>query len=259
MRAEHLEPVQTELAGMALRDFQTALGRLVRAPDGRDPLGGLCLDERERASIETLSHSAGFRFTVDVQRSWCVGRAMNAGTMTLSILAEDVRRQLLEAWTNAGGGTSSFFAAEADALFDFIAARLPDPSHELTACRFEQATLRANEKAPVFTPPELVAPDAPRCALRRGLYAGMVLFHGDPAAILDALLTAKPLPPISAETNPILLSPGLDRLWRPASRSEVELWDRLAAPSSFLALLQEGFLRDTIESLLRAGALEYVD
>src|SRR5262249_11856823 len=155
---------------MALRDFQTALGRLVRAHDGRDPLRSLCLDERERSSIETLSQSAGFRFTVDVQRSWCVGRTMNAGTLTLSILADDVRRPLLEAWTNHGGGTSSFFAGESDALFDFIAARLHDPSHELTVCKFEQATLRANERAAVFIAPELGQLDALGCALRRGVY-----------------------------------------------------------------------------------------
>jgi hypothetical protein len=242
---------------MALRDFQTALGRLVRSPDGRDPFRSLCLDERERSYIEMLSQSAGFRFTVDVQRSWCVGRAMNAGTLTLSILTEDVRRPLLEAWTKCGGGTSSFFAAEADAFFDFIAVRLHDPSHELTACRFEQATLRANKKAAIFISPKLVQLGAPGCALRRGLYAGMVLFHGDPGTILDALLTGKPLPPISREISPILLSPGLDRLWRLATTIEVKLWDRLSEPSPFAALLQEGFHRDAIESMLRIGALEY--
>src|SRR5438046_1378824 len=178
---------------MALLDFQTALGRLVRAPDGGDPFRSLCLDAGERSCLETLLQSAGFRFTVGVQRSWCVGRTMNAGFLTLSILADDVRRPLLDEWTNSGGGTSSFFAAEADALFDFIADRLPNPSHELTACLFEQATLRANEKAAGFTPPEWVRLDAPQCALRRGCYAGIVLFHGDPALILEALLTRKPL------------------------------------------------------------------
>src|SRR5215471_3609311 len=140
---------------MALQDFQTALGRLVRAPDGRDPSQSLCLDPRERLCIDRLSQSAGLRFTVDVQRSWCIGRTMNAGKLTLSILADDVRRPLLDAWTSSGGGTSSFFASEADALFDFIAARLRDPSHELAACRFEQATLRANERAALFVTPGL--------------------------------------------------------------------------------------------------------
>jgi hypothetical protein len=184
---------------------------------------------------------------------------MNAGFLTLSILADDVRRPLLDEWTNSGGGTSSFFAAEADALFDFIADHLPDPSHELTACRFEQATLRANEKAAGFTPPELVRLEAPLSALRRGRYAGIVLFHGDPDPILDALLTRKPLPPVSPEVTAILFGPGLDRLWRPASLTEVELWERLAAPSAFAALLREGYRREAIEAMLHAGALEYAE
>lgn len=242
---------------MALLDFQTGLGRLVRAPDGGDPLRSLRLEASERSCLETLPQSAGFRFTVEVQRSWCVGRTMNAGFLTLSILADDVRRPLLDEWTNSGGGTSSFFAAEADALFDFIADRLPDPSHELTACRFEQATLRANEKVAGFTPPELVRLDAPLCALRRGRYAGIVLFHGDPGAILNALLTRKRLPLISREVTAILFGPGLDRLWRPASVTEVELWERLAAPSAFAALLREGHRREAIEAMIHAGALEY--
>ena len=244
---------------MALLDFQTALGRLVRAPDGGDPLRSLCLDAGERSCLETLPQSAGFRFTVEVQRSWCVGRTLNAGFMTLSILADDVRRSLVDQWTNSGGGTSSFFDAEADALFDFIADRLPDPSHELTACRFEQATLRANEKAADFAPPELVRLDAPLCTLRRGRHAGMMLFHGDPGPILDALWTRKPLPPVSPEVTAILVCPGLDRLWRLASVTEVRLWEKLAAPFSLAALLREGFCREAIESMLHAGAVEYAE
>jgi hypothetical protein len=64
----------------------------------------------------------------------------------------------------------------------------------LTACRFEQATLRANEKVAGFTPPELVRLDAPLCALRRGRYAGIVLFHGDPGAILNACIRWSAMP-----------------------------------------------------------------
>jgi len=244
---------------MSLQDFQTALGRLVRAPDGRDPLRSLCLDARELSCIERLPQSAGLRFTVDVQRSWCIGRTMNAGTLTLSILTDDVRRPLLDAWTGSGGGTSSFFASEADALFDFIAARLRDPSHELAVCRFEHATLRANEGAAFFVPPVLASLDLRGCVLRRGLNGRMVFFSGHPGSILDALLTRKPLPPLSSEMTAVVLGPGLDRLWRLASLHEVQLWERLAEPVLFTSLTQEGFQRDAIESMLRAGVLDYVE
>src|SRR5271156_1329399 len=117
---------------MPLLDFQTALGRLVRAPEGGDPIRSLHLDAMEYGCLEALPQSPGFRFTVGVQRSWCMGRAVSAGALTLPVLADDVRSKLLDEWVNAGGGTASFFDAEAEALLNFIADRLPYPSHELT-------------------------------------------------------------------------------------------------------------------------------
>ncbi|MFY9727185.1 MAG: hypothetical protein WB579_06640 [Bryobacteraceae bacterium] len=242
---------------MALLDYQTALGRLVRAPDGADPLRSLRLDERERSSIEALRLSAGYRFTVGVQRSWCVGRAERAGYLTLSILPEDLRRRLLDDWTEAGGGTSSFFAAEADAFLDFIASRLPHSSHELTACRFEQATLRANEQAIGYTPPDPDLLQATQCALRRGRHAGLVAFYGEPHAIIEALVQHRALPPLSAAATAILFAPGLERLWRVASSRESALWEKLAVPVGFGSLLRDGYRRDDIAAMLRMGFVEF--
>ncbi|MGD0666155.1 MAG: hypothetical protein ABSB23_01235 [Bryobacteraceae bacterium] len=243
---------------MALLDYQTALGRLVRAPDGTDPLRSLRLDEAERSSIEGLQANAGYRFTVGVQRSWCVGRAERAGYLTLSILPEDLRRRLLDDWTEAGGGTSSFFAAEAEAFLDFIAGRLPHPSHELTACRFEQATLRANQQAIGFTPPGPDRLQAPRCALRRGRHAGLVAFHGEPHAIIEALTQHQALPPVSAAATAILFAPGLEGLWRVASSREAALWEKLTMPVRFTSLARDGYRRDDIAAMLRIGFVEFV-
>lgn len=242
---------------MRLLDFQTALGRLVRAPDGGDPLRRLDLGADDRSRLRALAESPGFRFTVGVQRSWCIRRAANAGYMTLSILPDNLRRRLLDEWTNSGGGTCSFFATEAEALLDFIADRLPDPSHELTACRLEQAALRANEIAARFRAPDLDRLDHARCVVRRGRYAGIVLFYGEPDPILDALLEHKPHPPVSPEAKAILFGPGLGRLYRTASTKELELWEGLAAPVEAAVLLREGYRREVIETMLRAGAVEY--
>jgi hypothetical protein len=63
---------------MALAGFQTALGRLVRAHNGNDPLQGVDLDTNERAYIEAMAESAGLHFTISIQRSWCIGRATKA-------------------------------------------------------------------------------------------------------------------------------------------------------------------------------------
>ena len=53
--------------------------------------------------------------------------------------------RLIDDWIACGGGTSSFEAIEAEAMLEFIAGRLPTPSHEWTVCRFEQAAMRVHE------------------------------------------------------------------------------------------------------------------
>jgi hypothetical protein len=242
---------------MGLLDFQTAMGRLVRTRDGSDPLRSLHLDERERASLAALKESPGYQFTVGVQRSWCVGRATNAGYLTLSVLSEDLRDQMLEEWTNCGGGTSSFFAAETEAFLDFIAERLPDPSHGLTACRLEQATMRANEGAAAFTPPDPRLLEEPGCVLRRGRHAGVVRFYGEPDRILNGLVNHESLPPVSAKAEVIMLfGPGLERLCCSASPRQMDLWERVGSGEEVSALMREGYRRDEIAILLRGGVVE---
>jgi hypothetical protein len=245
---------------MTLLDFQTALGRLVRAPDGSDPLRSLRLTEHERSRLDSLTRSAGYRFTVEVQRSWCVGRATSAGYLTLSILPTDLRARLLDEWTNSGGGTSSFFAAEAEALLDFIATHLPNPSHELTACRLEQATLRANEGVAAFSAPDSVGLDRSPCLLGRGRHAGIANFHGEPHPVVSALLAHKPLPPVSSEAGvTMLFAPGLDRLCRPASEAETDLWQALTGSLELTELLRRGHHREDVAAMLQCGALEYTN
>jgi hypothetical protein len=240
---------------MALLDFETALGRLVRVQTSENPFRGLDLAASERAKLATIGESAGFHFTVTVQRSWCRGRAAKAARLTLSILQPEQRQQLLEEWVDSGGGTASFFATEADAFLDFIAEHLPDPSHELTVCRMEQGTLRASEAARFFVPPNLSRLDAPGCMLRAGRYATLVRFHAEPRLLLPALGRG-PLPPLMPDIIPVFLAPGLDGLFRVATAAELALWERLTAPVAFTALLQEGHQREAIEALVLAGGVE---
>ena len=222
---------------MALIDFQTALGRLVRAPDGGDPLRRLSLDDRERLSIAALTGSAGFRVTVAIQRSWCEGRASRAAHLTLSLVNEEQRKRLLEEWTRTGAGTSSFFDAEGDAFLEFLSARLDDRSLALSMCRIERATLRASEGAGSFVKPALSRLGDPECVVRACRFASLVLCDTEPHLVLFA--------------------PGLDGLWRPASREEADLWARLSAPVAVRDLLVAGYEQGAMEALLEAGAMEY--
>jgi hypothetical protein len=182
------------------------------------------LDVPERACFAALIQGSGFRFTSQVQHSWCTRRAVNEGLLTLSILRDDVRQRMLEAWTQS-----------ADSLLEFISRQLPDPSAELAVCRFEQLALRAHRAAADFKAPNPALFD-PRRVLKRGDNAGLAIFH---------------------EGRGLLVAPGMTALCRLASPHEKRLWARLAIRCPASALIEEGLPREAMEGMLRIGALEY--
>jgi hypothetical protein len=210
----------------------------------------------ERAGLDASLRSAGDRFTAAVQRSWGARRPVNAGLLALSTLQGDVRRRLLGAWMESGGGTASLFPAEADSLLDFIAEQLPDPSPELALCRVEQLTLRASHRASAFEAPDPALLD-PLHVVRQACHAGMVLFPGGSDLILSKLLRLEPLPAYSRNVTPLLVAPGLRPLCRIASPPEHKIWTRLTHPTAANALVRNGCPIEAIETMLRIGALEY--
>jgi hypothetical protein len=182
-------------------------------------------------------------------------RPVNAGLLALSLLPDARRRQLLRAWVDCGDSTDSSVLPEVDSLLDFIAAQLPDPSPALSVCRVEQLTLRANRRSRDFRVPD-TARLTPQCRLRRGGDAGAVRFEGAAAGVLRRLLPDGRLPP-GSQPPTLLVAPGLAPRVREASLPELALWERLAAPASVDVLQRAGNARETIETLLRAGVLEY--
>lgn len=229
----------------------------MRVPADNDPLRGMNVGSTERAGLMAIIESRGFRFTVDVQRSWNLGRAGDAARYTLSVLPVEKRRWLLNEWVNAGGGTASFFASEADAFLEFVARHLPNPSHALTLSQVERATIRASEGAGHFVPPDLSALKTPGCVLVAGRFAAMVQFHAEPRLLLAAL-AGQALPPLSSDVTPVLFGPGLDGLFRIATGAESALWEQLTSPIAFRTLLARGHRRETIVALFQAGCAENV-
>jgi hypothetical protein len=208
------------------------------------------------APLDALPQSVGVQFTAFLQRSWNARRTVNPGLLVLSMLQDEVRRGLLDAWFHSSAGTSSFLAAGADALLDFIAGQLPDNSPELAVCRLEQLTLRANEGAEAFNPPA-TALFCPQRIVRRGSHAGLVLLNQECNPVLDALFAPAPSSPLSRSVAALLVAPASEPLCRMASPPERELWLRLSSPAAAAALMQEGTPRALIESMLHIGALEY--
>jgi hypothetical protein len=241
---------------MSLIAFQTALGRNVRArTEAQAACDDLDLSPQERRSLAGVIDSKGFRATANIQRSWCESRAATGARLTLSILPQAERRELIREWVDGGGGTNSFFAAEAEAFLAFIARRLTDPSHAMSLCRLEQAVLRAEAGAAQFEPAQPAVLGDPACVLRRGHHAALVVLFAEFEQLLAAIEGQGPAPPLSDE-QVLLVAPGLPGLARPADALETALWRALAEPKSIGALRLQGHPQDTINALWMAGAIE---
>lgn len=244
---------------MALLDFQIALGRSVRMGESKNAFRGLQLTPAERDQLVALSATKGFRFTVDVQRSWCCGRAAKSAQLTLSTLSTEQCSELLLKWVNSGGGTASFYRVEAEGFLTFISKHLPNPSHELTICQFEQVTQRITSSVSDFVLTDFSGHLTPASRLQRGRLAGLVWFYAEPNDLLDRVQNHQPLPPLSAKGIPLIFGAGIDGLCRRADRNETNLWKRLEKYETVAVLLREGCQIKAIEYLLLAGVLESVD
>ena len=249
---------------MALLAHQTTLGRHLRTGDpgvpmlvvgtSRDLEAGL--DAGHRTQLAELIASPDFVFTQFVRQSWCVGRTKALARLTLSVLSEEAGRNLVDDWVARGGGAAFDPMSEAEGLFEFAAARLEDPSHALTICRMEQAALRASAAALTFAAPDLTLDDEALTFVCRGKGAGLVRFFAPPERLLACVSAGEPLPALTEESLPILFTPGLAELCRPATEEETAFWESLQAPASAAALMQEGYPRRLISSMLDIGAID---
>src|SRR5215469_13470362 len=144
---------------MSLLAHQTVLGRCLRSSDMErtiaEAVHEFAIDRERLREIGDLVRGAGFGFTRQVQRSWCMGRTAGAAQLTLSLLTIEQRRSLVGDWVDGGGGAALDVTSEAAAFLAFVGRHLPDPSHELSVCRMEEAAYRASAAAASFTPPVL--------------------------------------------------------------------------------------------------------
>jgi hypothetical protein len=210
----------------SLAAFQSALGRALRGED----------------TCPIDPHSAGYRFTMIVRRSWRVHRAATATRAVLSVMPADDRQRLVDEYVDRGGGLEICLEREGETFLAFLAPRLPDPSHALTLCQMHQALIRARLGAPIREQSRRVVGAGP---VRRGRHASLVWFHADPGAVVTALTDGK-LPPVGPPEHAMLFAPGLPDLFRAATKAEAALWASLpiaeAPPALIAPLLMEGVL-----------------
>ncbi|MBV9827224.1 MAG: hypothetical protein JO001_16400 [Alphaproteobacteria bacterium] len=243
---------------MPLLQQQILLGRCLLATDPEAVIAtaptAVLARPAEVARLQELIHGDGFQFTRAIHRSWCVARAAGAVRMTLSVLAPEQRRRLLDDWVEAGGGNALDVTTEAAGFLDVVAQHLPDPSHALSICRMEQAAYRASAAAACFTPPNPTALNNPWTMLRRGSDAALVRFLAEPRRVFEALAAGEPLPPFEG-SFPYLFAPGLATLRRPATPDETALWDRLLMPTRLGVLGDNAVSASLIGELLAVGAI----
>jgi hypothetical protein len=238
---------------MPLLELQSALLLALHAsPKSAETAPALPLSADERRYLDRLTPTRGFAFTAEVRRSWCELRATRAAGLTLAALGGERRRELIAEWLDRGGGASSFFASEAEDFLEFVAARLPEPSHALSLCRFEHAVHRAASAAAVFVHPARCDRDAP---VRQGAGAALVAFYADPAGVLWSTGKGAPVLPMG-DRSELLFAPGLPDLCRPASASDRRLWNACAETSTVRELTAAGHAEEHVDDLLTVGALE---
>jgi len=245
---------------VSLLEHQIVLGRCLQAtgvdPLAADMLQGLTIDREELARLRDLVHCPGFRFTRHVQRSWCIGRTAGAAQLTLSLLPVELRRELVGDWVEAGGGRALDVAVEAAAFLEFVAQRLPYPSHALAVCRMEQAAYRASDAAVRFKPPDPSLLDDPEIILGTGKNASVVRFFAEPERLFQAIGANQPLPPLSDRTVSVLFAPGLPKLYRPARSDEEAILEKLSHPMAMREFPPGGQYRHAIQALFSVGAAE---
>jgi hypothetical protein len=245
---------------MSLLADQIVLGRCLRSSDMKKTIAEaareFAIDRDRLRELDDLVNGAGFGFTRQVQRSWCVGRTAGAVQLTLSLLTIEQRRSLVDDWVDAGGGAALDVTSEAAAFLAFVARHLPDPSHELSVCRMEEAAYRASAAAVNFTPPALTLPDEQGAPLCHGRGSMLVYFFADPRRLFAAIKAREPLPTLGKKGFPHLFAPGLTTLRRAARAAEVRLWHRLAVPASLHTLHLEGYSNRLVLEMLAVGAIE---
>jgi hypothetical protein len=199
---------------MPLGDLQRALGMLVAAgvsargssAVGPAPLEDLILTAEERAWLDLLPASPGLKVTCEVARWWRKMRLLWGAWITVATLGAQAD-PVAEEYLDRTPCSTLFFAAEALGFLDFVLDAGLTVPHLDAVARFERALIRAAEvqaRSPTHPPA-----------------ATLVEFAAPPERILGALLTRAPLPPPQAARYPVIVSPALPQLWRPATPDEI--------------------------------------
>ncbi|HEU4390119.1 MAG TPA: hypothetical protein VFV34_20120 [Blastocatellia bacterium] len=243
---------------MPLDDLQRALGVLVATSlSGTDAgsFDGLDLTSEERSWLGRISGSKGLNVTSFVQRSWRELGVYQSAILTASALGRTRAQETIDAYLDTVHCQSLFVFAEAIVFLDFVIKQNSTLPHVDAIARFERALLTSAQSASLTTPAAFrdVAP-SPGVRVTPNPASALVEFRATPEALLGALTTGQALPPEGDELFPIIIAPGLEYLWRPATPDESRLFKQCPAEFDTIAA-QDPALKAALADLVTIAAL----
>ena len=221
----------------------------------KNAIADLSLSGDEMTWLSDLKKSPGFQVTCRIQRFWRLTKLRATAVLTLAAVKDS--EELLQNYIDQTPCTSLFFITEAVGFLDYIAARSATDPHVADVAAFERALLLARNQSMSCARSDSAGVSRrsfQRIKVAPG--AALVEFSAPPEVLLGALLAGALLPEAQSERYPILVAPGLERIWRPATRDEQRIFEACRRGAS----LDEPVLnaRDgmrILDELLRVGAL----
>ena len=252
---------------MTLEGWQCGLGELLQRGASRkrrnanveSSLDRLDLTADERRSLLSLSDAPGFALTCHITRWWRELRIRTGARLTCVQLSSSNRDHVLD-YIDSNPFRSFFFFVEAVSFLDYVLAQAGVHATVRAVARFEKTLLLAHDaresngvsEAPVA---HCLAEDV---QLVRNADASLVALDRPAEILLAMLLKGQPATPKERRgAYPVLVSPRLAHLWRPASRAEARLFRQTRAPVLFArALRQSRSTREAANSLIADGILK---
>ncbi|MFP2933475.1 hypothetical protein ACLESO_51680, partial [Pyxidicoccus sp. 3LG] len=194
----------------------------------------------------------GFTLTADVPRWWRELRVRRSARLTLMALRGN-EDEVVRDYLRAVPCFTLFFIAEGLAFLEYVARTVKLP-HVQPLAELERALWGLKLAAPAWNGD--VPEQVPGLVLERHPTAARVPFQASPQAVLGAVLAGRALPAPVGPGHSVLVAPGIQGLWRPATPDEAcafEACDGVKPLDATGAL--PGAPAEAVASLLAVGAL----
>ncbi len=186
---------------MSLLDVQRSLVGFARGSTN-EYLGCNNLTRAEHQWLQQLRDSSGLHITKQVQQWWRISRVCATAPLTINLLKRNGQEELLIEYIVSEPISTLFFVAELEQFKKFLHAQPQVDATTKALAEFEWGIKTATQ---LIAATNTVQPD---------YFSLLLTFECNPPALLSALLTGAPLPPLEAAPYHLEINSRLDSLWR---------------------------------------------